>query len=276
MNKNDFEASLYGRPATVKTKLSLFRNHVKPYMKTCDPPGNQLDRACKGWIQDGLSIGTIKGCLVLLAEYMKVTHGYIIDKRRINNAYFSTLAKPPAKLKVWTKEQVKRAIHTVESGDPELHKLIVVALNTGMRRGEIFGLKWADVDFINGTIDVVRSRDISSGETGPTKTRQVRVIQMADIVAKILEKSYTIGKEEDFVFPDYFDPNARLNELSLHANVPFITFHDLRHTFATTALEKGMSPKWVSSTLGHAKLTTTMDLYWQNFREKVDMESIYE
>jgi integrase len=152
---------------------------------------------------------------------------------------------------------------------------MVVALGTGIRRGEAFGLKWTEVDFINSTIDVVRSRDISSGEIGPTKTRQVRQIQMSDAVAKSLEISYNIG-DEGYVFPDYFDPNCRLATLASLANVPGITFHDLRHTFATTCLENGMSPKWVSSTLGHAKLTTTFDLYWQNFREKVDMESIYE
>lgn len=128
---------------------------------------------------------------------------------------------------------------------------------------------------MDSTITVSRSRDIATGAVGPTKTKTSRVIQMSDQVAKMLEKSYNVG-DTGFVFPDYFDPNPALDTLCFNAQVPQITFHDLRHTFATTCLENGMSPKWVSSTLGHAKLTTTYDIYWQHFQEKVDLESLYE
>lgn len=272
---SEFQKQLYGRPATVKTKKSLFENHVKPYVTGGGVPVEMVHRACRSWVNDELSLGSIKGCLVLLAEYMKFTYKWEIDKKRLSHQYFSGLAKPPEKLKIWNKEQVADVLIMAEGCDKELHALMEVALGTGMRRGEIFGLKWDDVDFIGGYISVSRSLDISSGEIGPTKNNQARRIQMSDRVAKTLEKSYNVG-DEGFVFKNYFDPNGRLANVAAKTGVPVLTFHDLRHTFATTCLERKMSPKWVSSMLGHAKLTTTLDIYWQCFDKKQDMESLYE
>ena len=271
----NFTKNLYGRPATVKTKKSLFDNHIKPYVTGGGVPVEMVHRACRGWVADELSLGSIKGCLVLLGEYMKFAYTYEIDKKRLSHQYFSGMTKPPEKLKVWNKEQVTTALIQADGCDKELHALMVVALGTGMRRGEIFGLMWDDVDFIDGTISISRSLDISSGLIGPTKTNQARRIQMSDQVAKILTMSYNVG-DEGHVFKTYFDPNSRLASVAHASGVPIITFHDLRHTFATTCLEKGMSPKWVSSMLGHAKLTTTMDIYWQNFQKKEDMEGLYD
>ena len=270
-----FRQHLYGRPATIKTKLSLFDNHIKPYVCSGGAPIEMVHRACRGWKSEDLSLGTIKGCLVLLAEYMKFTYQYEIDKKRLSHQYFADKVRPPQKLKVWTKDEVKIALQASQNTDPELHDLLTVVLGTGLRRGELFGLMWSDVDFIDGTICISRSKDIVSGQVGPTKTSQARRIQMSDQVAKTLEKSYTPGNE-GYCFPRYFDPNAKLSSLCERANIPNISFHDLRHTFATNCLERGMSPKWVSSMLGHSKLTTTLDLYWQCFQRKVDMENIYE
>ena len=271
----EFQKSLYGRPATVKTKTSLFSNYVKPYVTGGGAPVEMVHKACRCWLAEGISLGTIKGCMVLLAEYMKFTYAYEIDKKRLTNQYFSGKVRPPEKLKVWTKVQVVLALTMAQGCDPELYVLMEVALGTGMRRGEIFGLKWDDVDFIDGYISVSRSLDISSGEEGPTKNKKARRIQMSDRVAKILEKSYNVG-DEGFVFKTYFDPTPRLQTIAREAGIPVLTFHDLRHTFATTCFERGMSPKWVSSMLGHSKLSTTLDIYWQCFDKKENMEGLYE
>ena len=268
-------ASLYGRPATIKTKKSLFLNHIKPYVTGGGPPIEQVSKACHAWQRDELSLGTIKGCLVLLAEYMMFTYKYEINKKRLTHRYFTNLIRPTQKLKVWTHGEVQNALVIAHYSYPEMYTLMEVALGTGMRRGEIFGLKWDDVDFIDGYITVSRSLDIASGEIGPTKTKQARRIQMSDRVAKILEKSYNVG-DEGLVFKRHFDPNPALAAIAREAEVPVITFHDLRHTFATTCLEKGLSPKWVSDMLGHAKLSTTLDIYWQCFKNKQNLEDLYE
>lgn len=269
----EFKKSLYGRPATVKTKISIFENHVDPHMH--GPINNMPHKAYMAWVEQGLSLGTVKGCSVVLAEYMKFTYNVEIDKKRLHHMYFGNAIKAPTKLKVWTPQQANDALSCARFADKELWELMGVALGTGMRRGEIFGLQWDDIDFINNEILISRSRDISTGATGPTKTKQTRRIQMSTKVEKIFEMRYNVG-DTGFVFDRYFDPTPRLKDLCELVNIPVITFHDLRHTFATTCLEKGLSPKWVSATLGHAKLSTTLDIYWQNFREKVDMENLYE
>ena len=272
---SDFLKTLYGRPATVKTKKSLFNNHVRPHVTGGGVPAEMVHRACRAWRDEELSVGTVKGCMVLLAEYMKFGYQWEIDKKRLTHQYFGGMAKPPEKLKVWNGVQVKQALEQAQQSDSEMHTILEVALGTGMRRGEIFGLMWDDVDFIDGYISISRSRDIASGEIGPTKNGKARRIQMSARVAGILEKSYNVG-DTGYVFKTYFDPNSRLATIATKAGLPVVTFHALRHTFATTCFEKGMRPKWVSTMLGHSKLTTTLDLYWQNFQTKEDMESLYE
>jgi integrase len=144
-----------------------------------------------------------------------------------------------------------------------------------MRRGEIFALTYEDIDLINSQITISKSLDLETMEVGPTKTKQTRTIQMSTRVAKIFEKGYTPGKEDDRCFKAY-NPNQRLKALSHGGDLPTLSFHDLRHTFSTALLERGVSPKWVSQQLGHAKLSTTLDIYWQCFKDKQDLDGMYD
>lgn len=274
MTAKDFKSSLYGRPATIKTKRSLFENHVQPYLRISHSTDQLVDTACKGWKDDQLSIGTIKSCFVLLAEYIKFTTGLTIDKKKLNYLYFSDLTKPPQKLKVWNKLEVKTVLLQAKKDDPELYKLMVVALGTGMRRGEIFGLKWGDVNFFDCEVTISRSLDISSGEVGPTKTRQGRTVQMSLNVSQVLESLYKVG-DIGFIFPDYYDPNARLEKVAKAACVPVLTCHDLRHTCATMLFEANLRVKFISRMLGHAKLSTTLDIYIGCTTIKPDLDNIY-
>jgi site-specific recombinase XerD len=91
--------------------------------------------------------------------------------------------------------------------------------------------------------------------------------------------SYNGGRRERSknIVPTIFDPNPLLKEACKRAGIRGdITFHTLRHTFATLALESGASPKLVQLTMGHAKLSTTLDLYWNVCGEKLDMSFLDE
>jgi integrase len=149
-----------------------------------------------------------------------------------------------------------------------------------MRRGEIWGLRWDDIDVLNDRITVQRSYD------GPTKSGKSRIIPISFTLEQIFladERfiSYNcIGKKSNRkrsknmnVIPHNFDPNPLLRELMKKAGVPQEgrTFHSLRHTFSTLALESGRSPILVSKALGHAKLSTTIDIYWNVSKEKLDL-----
>ena len=270
----DYRKTIYGRPATVKAKLNLFNNHIAPYVRPMDADQFAL-RVIQDWQDNDLSVGTVKMLFVLLKDFVKFAWGHELDTKRLNFQHFSGDMKARPRLKVWTVAQVGIALEVAGRFDVELCDVMTVALGTGLRKGELFGLTWEDVDILSGTIDVNKSLDTETGAIGPTKTKQARTVQMSGMVAKVMEKGYTPGKEGDRCFRT-FNPNKRLAKLCRIACVPEISFHDLRHTFATTCLEKGMSPKWVSSSLGHAKLTTTLDVYWQHFQEKVNLENLYE
>lgn len=272
---SEFRETIFGRPNTVKAKLSLFDNHIAPYIASCSTGDQLAQRAIQDWKDNGLSMGTVKMLFVLLKGYIKFNHNLDVDTKKLNFQHFSSQQVTRPKIKVWTVQQVLKVFIAADENDQEMYDIITVALGTGMRKGELFALTWGDVDIINGTIEINKSLDTETGIVGPTKTKQSRLVQMNSAVAKVMEKGYTPGKEGDRCFRT-FDPNRRLARLCVKAKVPRISFHDLRHTFATTCLEKGKSPKWVSATLGHAKLTTTLDVYWQHFQEKVDLEGLYE
>jgi integrase len=230
------------------------------------------DRVVEHWREKKLSPQTVKMLFVILRDFCQFAWKQDLDVKRLNFKHFNDVVEAPAKIKVWTKTEVILALRHC---DQEFQDILTVALGTGMRRGELFALTWEDVDILKGEINVNKSVDIDSGEVGPTKTKQARVIQMSNAVAKVLEKSYTPGCEKDRCFRT-FNPAQKMKALCKKADIREISFHDLRHTFATTCLEKGLSPKWVSATLGHSKLSTTFDIYWQHFKEKVNLEDLYE
>ena len=272
---SDYRKTIYGRPATVRAKLSLFNNHIAPYVRAQQLP-DFIDRIMGHWKEADLSAGTIKTLFCVLKDFVKFAWKQDIDTKRLNFIHFGDRVKPQNRIKAWTKEQVKTAmIESWDASDPEFHYILTVALGTGMRKGELFALTWDDVDLLNGEITVSKSLNTETGEIGPTKTKQTRTIQMSNQVAKVFERCYTPGKGGERCFRA-FNPNQKLKALCKKNDLPVISFHDLRHTFASTCLEKGMSPKWVSETLGHAKLSTTFDVYWQTFRQKQNMEDLYE
>ena len=146
-------------------------------------------------------------------------------------------------------------------------------LMTGLRRGEICGLQWSDFDGNTGTLKVCRTiHSQRKGEytVGETKTNQgMRTIILPHSVTEILRRRKADAISQ-WIFPDPVkpedpvDPNAayrHMKTLLQRAGLPSIRFHDLRHTFATLALENGMDVKTLSAMLGHVSAATTLDIY---------------
>ena len=146
-------------------------------------------------------------------------------------------------------------------------------LTTGLRRGEICGLKWMDFDEVSGTLKVCRTvyREDGSGLTaGDTKTSVgTRKIVLPLSTAALLSKRKASAMTE-WIFPNPLKPEQpadpgsayrRLKFLLKQAGLPSIRFHDLRHTFATHALASGVDVKTLSGILGHTKAAFTLDTY---------------
>jgi|SRR3990172_1153717 len=273
-----FRGQLYGRPNTVKTKLSMFNNHIAPFSTIISEPEAIISACMKSWKEDELSLGTIKGCFVVLGEYMKFTYGIELDKKRLMFQHFQDTSRPQTKIKAWSREQAAKIINMpIASTVPELDldHMMRIHLFTGMRKGELLGLIWADIDFLNGVIHIQRSKDLATGSIGPTKTGKFRTLPMNKEVETILLTRYNIGVSElTPVFPSR-DLNPFLKALCRLVKIPVITTHGLRHTAATSLLEKGISPKTISALLGHDKVSTTLDVYWAYIPKEKDLEDMY-
>ena len=180
---------------------------------------------------------------------------------------------------VWTSEEARRFLDSLT--DDRLRGLWALALHTGMRRGELAGLRWSDVDLEAATLTVAQQRTTAGKQTVTTtpKARSQRQLLLAASTVKVLrdhqqrqqqerERAGVAWVESGYVFVDEGGTPLlpqRLTKMFATAigrvDVPKIRLHDVRHTMATTALEAGVHPKVVQEQLGHATIAVTMDIY---------------
>ena len=173
---------------------------------------------------------------------------------------------------ILTEEQLERFLEVVRQ-DPVWSDFFYTELTTGMRLGEICGLKWQDFEEKTGRLHIRRSVHRRKGggvRVGETKTETgTRTILLPPSTVEILKarkkKSYS-----DWIFHNPvvaeapMDPSTayhRLKTLLRYAELPSIRFHDLRHTFATHALTSGVDAKTLSTILGHTNASFTLDTY---------------
>lgn len=249
-----------GRPNTIATKTSLLCTWVAPVLKT---DGSNLDKAVKLWEQQ-LEPNSVKSVLYIAKAWVKHATGKDLDIRaHISRVGRSQQRKLPSTL---NKKEIVALTQACPPSEP-LHLPLQIAINTGCRRGEVFGLTWDDVDILNNKIMVSKSYK------GPTKSGKSRIIPISYALEKVLLAHVPIVRynSSKAVVPSNFDPNPHLKRACKLAGIKEITFHALRHSWATLALEAGRSPRLVSSMLGHSKVSTTLDLYWNITGEILDL-----
>lgn len=181
----------------------------------------------------------------------------------------------------WYTGEEARDLLTAAQGT-DLYIPIVLALTTGMRRGEIVGLKWSDVDLDRGNLRVQRSlqqtRDGVS-EKAPKSRSSRRTIALPPMTVAALrhqkaaqaERRLAKGADYDdggwvcaaedgrWLIPDVL--SHRFGAFLAEAGLRLVRFHDLRHTHASLLLAGGSHPKVVQERLGHSSATITMDIY---------------
>ena len=182
---------------------------------------------------------------------------------------------------VWSSDEVRQFFAAGEAN--RLSGAFVLLATTGMRRGEVLGVRWKDLDLDSGQLSIVQTitnvdgvltigspktskskRVIYLDETTVTMMRQHRRRQREDQVAM----GPDWGNSGDLAFtdeagrpvrPEWF--SKEFGRVAAVAGVPRIRLHDVRHTYATLALKAGVHPKVVSERLGHSTIAITLDLY---------------
>jgi integrase len=182
-------------------------------------------------------------------------------------------------MSVWTAEEAGTFLTTV--ADDRLAALWTVALHTGLRRGELAGLRWKDVDLDAETLTVAQQRTNAGHQVVvmAPKAKSQRQLLLAPATVAALGAHRKRQRAErlalgpawtntGYVFVDEagepYHPQ-RLLKMFEHAirraGVPAIRLHDLRHTMATLALQAGVHPKVVQEQLGHSGINVTLDIY---------------
>lgn len=232
----------------------------------------QIEGAYGRFSDEGLSPKTVHNIhLVLRSALEAAVRNELIESNPAARAHGMSATR--GEMKTWSADQAGRFLRAV-AGDP-LAAFWRLALMTGMRRGELLGLRWRDVD-LDGAFLSVQQQLTRQGDRGlvlaePKTSRGRRRIPLdaATVAALRARRSQQeIVPVQDLVFTradgHALDPDTvtdAFRKATRAAGLPLIRLHDLRHTAATLMLRAGIHPKVVQERLGHASITMTLDLY---------------
>lgn len=192
------------------------------------------------------------------------------------------------KKQVYTDEQIDWVINYALN-DSHPFPDVVVLLETGLRRGELVGLKWDDVDLEHHTLSVNRSlsesRENASVIENEPKWGSYRTIPLSPRIVEVLQK---LPRYSEYVFPnrngDAYSPNTWSRKLTRYMrtmhqcnpNVPILSAHELRHTHGTALRRRGVDIYTIQKLLGHKDIKITSEIYVHNETDTLKKALGYE
>lgn len=278
------------RPRTYERYESIVRLHIVPIMgkvKLQALTPQHINTLKSKKLKEGLSPTTVSAIHDMLHKALDDAVKMGLIARNVCDVV-SHARKQHKEINPLMPEQARKLLEAAK-GHPQ-EALFVLALATGMRRGELLGLKWQDINLDKGTLQVRRMLSRLPTQMGkengdlyveaePKTKSSRRNIVIAGFALEALkehrkrqnEMKRLAGdswEEHDYVFckalGQHLDPGGvlvQLKHLLEKAGLPDRRFHDLRHSAATLLLSMGVHPKVVQEILGHSVISMTMDIY---------------
>ena len=285
------------KPSTLNAYLSGLHRHILPEfehmaMQSISPAeinrfkarllttGKTVETKDGKTVRCGLDPKTVRNLLNFMHKSFSqaVRDGYLRHSPMADNA----VEQPKV-----SRQKKGRGLKPVEAQEllkhceGETRLIVLMAILTGMRRGEVFGLRWQDVDWKENVIHVRQSLYWRYGKyirpkqgdafvfQTPKSDTSVRDIDLSPELKKELRARYLISRKTDLVFQGKdgrpLDPNRFAGSQFVNAvkgaELGKVRFHDLRHTFAALKIEQGENIYYIQRQMGHSSIQVTIDTY---------------
>ncbi|HLI70789.1 MAG TPA: tyrosine-type recombinase/integrase [Ktedonobacteraceae bacterium] len=235
---------------------------------------------CHSKEQAGLKPGTVRN----IRQVLHIALDKAVSWGLVGRNVCDVVSSPKVGVRSETVLDIGQAKQLLEiARGNRLEGLLTLTVATGLRRGEILSLKWADVDLEGGSIQIRRTMSrvgkfgIVTTEPKTAKGRRKVILPQFVIEALKQHRQYQLERKEqagdkweenDFVFPNlygrFWEPtylDQMFKRLLVKSGLPVVRFHDLRHSAATILLGMGIHPKVVQELLGHSQISITLDTY---------------